>query len=368
MPLTPIGDIGTATLSETTGGSITWETATDWDNAADQGGVVHDTFGDSPGDNIIKMGWSAFDTGGSSLNAYWHFDEASGATTWADVVSGYDMSVDVGDPTAGATGDANTKAVDFDGNDGLVRSASDGDALDISTGMSVVAIINMDNQGELRRIIHKRFDGGGNQQYSYGIDDNNLFFQTSDNSFETPIISSSVPTGSWATVGYNYDPSNQFEAYLNGSSEGSTSVSSDLSTQGDEVVIGYENGGNKQHFDGRIAALQVYSRLLTDQEHADKHAAIDSGAYLESATKSTGAAIAPNLSNLTYSLNGETIDLKVIGSPGEAGEEVVTQTLDGASNYSLTWSNTHTDFRVRPEFTTTDPTTSPTFSAVTLSS
>jgi len=35
-------------------------------------------------------------------------------------------------------------------------------------------------------------------------------------------------------------------------------------------------------------------------------------------------------------MHGETVDLDVIGSPGTASEEVVTQTLDGSTGYTLT--------------------------------
>lgn len=67
-------------------------------------------------------------------------------------------------------------------------------------------------------------------------------------------------------------------------------------------------------------------------------------------TKTFSEGTQPDLQNLTYTLNSQSIVLDVIGSPGTASEEVVSQTLDGSSSYSLTWSNGHTDFRITIDF------------------
>jgi len=53
-----------------------------------------------------------------------------------------------------------------------------------------------------------------------------------------------------------------------------------------------------------------------------------------------------NLTNLAYARNGETISVTVVGSPGTADEEQNTVTLAGDTEYTLSWGQPHTDFRV----------------------
>ena len=87
---------------------------------------------------------------------------------------------------------------------------------------------------------------------------------------------------------------------------------------------------------------------------------------LTTATKSFGGGVQPDLENLQYSLNGESITITVIGSPGTASEEQVTQSLGGASSYTLSWANDHTDFRVKIQMDTGDVNTTPTLQNVDL--
>jgi len=83
-------------------------------------------------------------------------------------------------------------------------------------------------------------------------------------------------------------------------------------------------------------------------------------------TKSFANPATPDLQNLVYSLNGESITLDVVGSPGTASEEVVTQTLDGSTDFALSWSNSHTDFHVRCDLSTATATTTPTLETIEL--
>jgi hypothetical protein len=82
-------------------------------------------------------------------------------------------------------------------------------------------------------------------------------------------------------------------------------------------------------------------------------------------TQSYGSPQTPDLGSLSYSLNGGSGSIDVIGSPGTASEETVTQSLDGGTTYSLSWGSAHTDFRIRVT-ATNDGTAEPTVSAVSL--
>lgn len=74
-----------------------------------------------------------------------------------------------------------------------------------------------------------------------------------------------------------------------------------------------------------------------------------SSGTLTTQTKSMPESSRPDLQNLSYSLNGQSTDLVIIGSPGTASSEEQSVTLDGSPSFSLNWSNPHSDFRVRLE-------------------
>lgn len=73
--------------------------------------------------------------------------------------------------------------------------------------------------------------------------------------------------------------------------------------------------------------------------------------YGDSPIKSFSNSQTPDLQNLDYDLNGSDATLTVYGSPGTASEETNQVTLDGSTSYSLSWSSSHTDFKVRPDMT-----------------
>jgi len=91
-----------------------------------------------------------------------------------------------------------------------------------------------------------------------------------------------------------------------------------------------------------------------------------SSGTLTTTTKSFADPVKPDLTSLVYSLNGESITIDVVGSPGTASEEIITQSLDGGSDYNLNWSTAHTDFRLEFTLSTADTSTTPVFDEATL--
>jgi fibronectin type 3 domain-containing protein len=92
----------------------------------------------------------------------------------------------------------------------------------------------------------------------------------------------------------------------------------------------------------------------------------ESSGQLTTIEQSFNTPQTPDLSGLVYTLNGETISVDVVGSPGQAGEEIVTQSLTGASSYGLSWSNSHTDFEVVFDLSTADDSVTPEVDDLTL--
>jgi hypothetical protein len=83
---------------------------------------------------------------------------------------------------------------------------------------------------------------------------------------------------------------------------------------------------------------------------------IQGDSSLTTETKSFTEPTTPDLAGLEYALNGDSITLTVIGSPGTASEETHTVPLDGATSYAITWSQDHEEFRVKITMSGTDPT------------
>ncbi len=92
---------------------------------------------------------------------------------------------------------------------------------------------------------------------------------------------------------------------------------------------------------------------------------VDQG-YLETDARTVEDNGQPNLTNLSYNLNEENIDLEVIGSPNTVNEEVITQELTGKSEYELGWTENHDDFKIRIKLKTENNEVTPVFDSVSL--
>lgn len=361
MAIEPIGDIGDVGMTDNTSAeTLTWETATDWDNAVDEESVVHEAFGDLPGADTVRLGYPSFDEGGTSLWGYWHYDEDSGST--AEDVSGNNRDGTINGATVGSTGIHNGTAYSYDGTD------DDVDLGDVDVGGGDITwslwLNNNLVSGERQWLFAKdnsyilALDFPGNKQAD------SIWL----GSFGTAFTSNSLSwsTGTWYHIVVVYDHSGpSVDFYRDGSAVGSDSGTNQIDTTTTNHYIGARPSIDET-FDGILDAPRIYRRTVSSS-FATNQLHTTSG-YLESATKTFSASSQPDLSNLVYSLNAETIVVDVIGSPGTASEEIVSQTLDGATSYTLTWADSHTDFRVKPKPSTSDPTVSPTISKIGLTS
>lgn len=367
MALTPIGDIANNTFTQVA--SINWSTATDWDNAVDTNGVAHESTADTDfGDAAtVQMGISP--SYKSSPFAQYPLDEDTGSTV-NDVSGNGEDGTNQG-ANQGVSGHAGTTAYSFDADN---SEYVDTPVLNVTGDqVTVAAMINPTYYSKFSDKSYSRlvylgedYRPVGLVPYVHNSSDWEPYFEVQAGGSRAtsgePFLSqnASYNFDEWFTLVGRYDGST-VECWVNGSQENSASQSGNIDTSyyDDGGFIG-TRGGSSEYFGGIAENIIVESRAWSDSEIQAYHDAL-TGGYLETSTKSFSGSETPNFQNLTYSLNGQTIDLKAIGSPGTASEEVVTQTLDGSSSYSLTWSNAHTDFRLRIEFSTTDPTVTPTF-------
>ncbi|AGC34506.1 laminin G domain-containing protein [Haloarcula virus HVTV-2] len=365
MTLDKIGDIANPTLTDLTTTALTWGTASDWDGAADEAGVVHEAFGPYPAADQIQLGYPSFDRGGSGEVLYWTLDEASG-----DAIDHFNSNDGtVSGFTRGGTGLHNGDCMIADSDSDEVE-ASNSASMDWETTNEITIAIwyrpaTGSSSNYPRLCPRDDQEGGTAQVWQLLYDDSSSQYGWrvwASNSPAGDINVTSVNFGSWDFVCGRWDGSDVI-LDVNGTKYALSSPGGSLPSNSEPFQIGFSDNGAAAF--GRYGMVRAYDRALSDAEVTALYDA-GTGGYLESATKSVGSQIQPDITDVQYTLNGESIDLKVIGSPGTASEEIVTQSLTGAASYTLTWSNSHSDFRVRPEFSTSTVETSPIFNSVTI--
>jgi hypothetical protein len=359
MALDKIGDIANPTLTENTSGSITWETASDWDNAVDESGVVHENFGDRTASRI-DIGYPSFDRGGSSLVAYWPFDEDSGSTANDVTDNGHDGTIT--GVTIGATGIFGSTSYDYDGTDDIVEVPDDADLRPSSFTANIWFKANSSDTNGWSMFFGKEY-WNDNRGWVFGFQSDGYYVRFEGPQF-TEIEAGRYDDDTWHMGTVTYDGSTAV-LYIDGGTAEKVSGNRSFDHATTSLVIGArhsnDNSGYVDHFPGELDEPRFWSRALSDAEVQALWDA-QSSAYLTSDTKSFASTTQPDLTNLDYALNGESITVDVIGSPGTTDEETVSQALDGATSYDLTWSNSHTDFRLKIDMSTTDITTTSTFS------
>jgi hypothetical protein len=287
--------------------------------------------------------------------------EASGTTIY-DLSGNNSDSVGSpqGTPTWGQTGILGTNSVSFDNNNsetiGLPQPNWSGGVTwsvwfkqDSSTGDYGGIYSNVNNDGAFWGVDK----GGTNTFYNEG-------------GTATNASGSSYSTGVWYHVAIIRESGGGgWTLYLNGSSDVNNTTSADLTPTNGAAYIGGDSQQGDWYVDGNIQDFRVYDTALSAADVQTLYDVVDKQSTLTTATKSFSSPVKPDLQNLSYSLNGQSIDVEVIGSPSGSSESVV-QTLGGASSYSLNWSNSHSNFRIKTTLESVDKTVTPTISRVEL--
>jgi len=370
MGLSPIGDIASGGMSKSSGKTaLTWETSTDWDNAVSESGVVHESVAntDHNDDTLVKMGHRIQDPYLSAdLGSFYPLHEDSGSTAYDFGGSNRDGTVN--GATLGDTALLGTTGYDF--------SNANGDSVDVTydidslSELSISVWLAMDSEIEAAGIVTWGEDASfGEIPLATGNGKKNpigdVVFRPTDASTITRLNCGSYPTnGDFSFHTATLKENDQVVGYKNGSQIQSKSYGT-MGNPSSTLQLG-RYVRQQTSIDGTLGGVWIHERAITQSEHTTLFDVSGSGSVLTSGTKSFTASQTPDLQNLDYTLNGQTITLDVIASPGTASEEIVSQTLGGSTSYSLTWSSSHTDFRVRPTFDTTDDTVTPTLNRIEL--
>ena len=330
---------------------ITWQTASDWDNAVDQEGVVHidDIDRDTAGAGTIQLGYPNEDQWGNALTHYYPHDRSSGDLL--DKIGSNNGTPDYG-VKQNASGVFGSSAWQYDGDDD--RTYMDSNIIRGDGGSFTFAFWFQGLRGGSRDLFYSQ-----NKDYlefkstnSIGGDGGNV---------NIPDTNTALNLNEWYHVTYTVDSGNYLYIYLDGVEESKEPSSGGSIRQGNPRFSDHSDGSFKANV--RMEELRYYDRALSASEVASL---ADPSGHLTTDTKSFNNPQKPELDFLDYTLNGETIEIDVIGSPGTGSEETVSQDLDGAASYSLEWSNSHTDFRLKIKPSTEDVEVTPTLSSASL--
>ena len=153
----------------------------------------------------------------------------------------------------------------FNGVDSYFKGPND-TVLDVTDQLTVQAWVNPDTLAQNGHIFEK---GEVNTQFSMFLNSDSVFYWRVhiDGSTRnlTPATSSVCPASTWTLVTCTYDGSQQ-KIYSNGALVTSRSQTGDISTNTLNTWIGCYGNAGAYFFDGKIAAVRVYNKSLTQDE------------------------------------------------------------------------------------------------------
>jgi hypothetical protein len=312
--------------------TVTWETSTDWSNPVSSKDVETDS------SVQLKTTTTVTDQGYTDIVSRWKFDESSGVTA-NDDVSGYDGTINA-DTTYDFLG-----AASIHGEGGASYDFSSGDTVDVSHSYSqnsytVSGWFVADSMSTGDVVI----DGPGWNLEASTTTNVKLVAGGSDSS-------GSIDISSGRFIAILVD-GNGVETLSGKTIE--PSVSAPIEPTG---TISFGGGYTGRMQDVRFWSKQISGdryNLLKDNptmKYPAESTSTESDGYLTTDSKFLQTASAVDLTGLDYSLNGGSITVEIVGSPGGSSEEVETVSLDGSTSYDLSWQNNHSEYRANVSMT-----------------
>jgi hypothetical protein len=305
MPLTPIGDIASAAITEEQ--VVVWETAADWNAAVEEEYVEHanDVVGLTEGADSFEDNMPS-----SGLPAPW----SAPTSVQQDTSRALDGSRSVKSTSGG----------DFWGR----TFAAD------RTPSQIEYSYNEENNsnGHHFAVLHD-----GDYLFGAGTGNPQSFYIGGGSGTDT-VSTFEHDYDEWVTYTFtNIDfQAGTFDVDMVTETSGSYSDTGATFNNSAPGISSVELGDNT--FDAAGGIQSVYHDLVWGT--------ITDGSLL-TATKSFPFLTEPDVQGLDYTLNGGGVTIEIIGSPNDGSKEVKTRVLDGSTTYSLSWGQPHTDFRVR---------------------
>jgi hypothetical protein len=241
--------------------SVSWNTTAVANGAHALRAVARDAAGNSATSAAVGVTVSNAAQPGPGLVAAYGFEETSGPVTDSSGLNNAGTIVNGAARTAaGKIG----RAIDFDGVDDYV-SVADSNALDLTTGMTLEAWVQLDTVSPWRTAIFK--EKAGSVVYD-------LYATNASNSpqgearFGSAIVQTGAPpalsAGVWTHLAVTYDGT-ALRVYRNGAQAATKAASGAIQTSTGALRI----GGNLiwgEYLDGRIDEVRVYNRALSAGE------------------------------------------------------------------------------------------------------
>jgi len=354
-----LSDGGTSTTGRSE--TIVWETASDWDSNTSSN-LVHESVADTDhNDATIVQKGIQYDplpvTNG--LVFYYPLHDSPGSSAATDI-SGNGNDANLANGSFGGPGLFGNTALDCNDEFGVYPFTDSNEGSFAADAYSYGGWVNTDSyQG---RNFHGQTDNTSTLALR-GLSGGKVELYHDDGS-DNLITSSSgvISTNEWNFWFATFDGSTA-TLYVNDTKIGQKSVGSLLGLT--RMAVGSAYTFNST--DSQTSDAAHYDRALSQSEVQSLYEYGKPTTTLTTATKSFSTSGKPDLTNLVYTLNGQTVKLSVTGSPGTGAEETVTVGLSGGTSFSLNWTNSHSDFQVEIELTTTDLSVTPTVDRVELS-
>jgi hypothetical protein len=257
----------------------TWSTATDWDNATSESGVVHENSTNTDHDDatIVKQGYSAASPYlSANLTEWWPLHEDSGSTIYG-VIGNNDGTLSGG--TLGRPGLLGTTGIGFDGSDDIVDLGSPG-LIQGSSEFTVIVWANLDSASN-RRDLFAIGDGSDSDVLRFGVENGNLWSFDGTDLYED----NGVSTGSTEHYAIRYSDSggNRYH-FVNGTKGSAGTTNGSIGTTSAGTSIGAKGGG--PYSDGDLFGVWVFDGYaLTDSEIQTHYEIATAQSSLTTATK-----------------------------------------------------------------------------------
>lgn len=247
---------------------ITWDTASDWDAAASESGVVHESTANTDHNDAgsVKRGYSAASPYlGADLVGYWPFHEDSGTTAYD--FSGNSNNGTISGATVGAAGLIDTTAYNFDGVDDAVNfgSLSIADNVSVSVWFKLDALPSTEGNDHY---LYSESPASGDFRFALQIDDASdrvrLIYGGSD--YSVIDTGSAVTTGTWYHVVGTHNPTDGAALYQDATLMNTGAANTWTSSTGDVMFGIMRSGGGTHFFNGSAIDARSYSSTLSSSD------------------------------------------------------------------------------------------------------
>jgi len=251
------------------GETLAWETASDWDAAQSESGVVHESVSntDHSDASVVKQGQSVSNPYlDANLVGYWPLHEDSGSTAYGFGSVGNNGSAQ-GDPTVNATGTRGTTGWNLDG------SGTPHDHISVPHASSYA------QTGTVSVELWVDWNGANSADNAQGLiskagsdaaDGFSVFYLTSNNEFRSRIDGSGYAIGGSLSTGlhhivWTHDQGAE-TVYVDGSSVGSTTTTSLSTTNSEELRIGCNTWSDSDGLNGVVQYAGLFDNALSSSE------------------------------------------------------------------------------------------------------